>query len=77
MLSDPRFTGTGFTASSLLFSPRFLGNGNMSVLARRELLQTSFCFLRLNYQETTIAEQSEQYQRDGGAVTQNFLASEF
>lgn len=60
-----------------LFSSGFLGSGNMSVLARRELLQTSVRFLRLNHQETTIAEQTRQYQRDWEAVTQSILASGF
>lgn len=61
----------------LLFSSGSLGNGNMSVPARGELFQISVCFLRLNHQETTTAEQSRQYQRDWGAVTQSILASWF
>lgn len=46
----------------------------MNVLTRRELLQTSVRFLRLNHHETTIAEQSRQYQRDWGAVIQEYFS---
>lgn len=58
----------------LLFSSRFLGNGNMCVRARRELLQTSVCFLRLNHQETTIVEQSRQYQEGLGSCNSEYFS---